>query len=312
MSSQVFISYRSEDKTAADRVCSALEREDIQCWIAPRDIPIGREWATAIVTALQGCSHFVLILSSNSKTAKQISREAELADKQGLPIITFRVEDVEPPPSLVYFLGNLQWLDAFGDRFDAAVVRLADVVRGSAKVRPPDSGTEVPARISIEPPGVAQREPVVFTPAVTGRKPWAPYLIPLALILIAAVGLGAWYFSRPVPAPPDSPATEASAFGIDYLRQRDSGDLNKAYAMLGPGLQANWSRQQFNAAVNAMQARGKAAGYTPAGMCTLRERGAYTCDYRIAYGDGRLLSERLVIANRDGHWAVAIDRMPST
>jgi len=129
MSRDVFISYRSEDKAAAERICACLERQSISCWIAPRDIPPGKEWATAIVEAIQSVRFFVVVLSSNSNNTKQIAREAELADRQGLRIITFRVENVDPPPALSFFLGNLQWLDGFGDQFDSAVARLVDEVR---------------------------------------------------------------------------------------------------------------------------------------------------------------------------------------
>jgi hypothetical protein len=43
-------------------------------------------------------------------------------------MITLRVEDVQPSPGLLYFLGNVQWLDAFPERFERAVIRLADVI----------------------------------------------------------------------------------------------------------------------------------------------------------------------------------------
>jgi hypothetical protein len=129
MSREAFISYRSEDMSAADRICASLERENISCWIAPRDIQPGKEWPTAIVEGIQSARVLVVVLSSNSRNARQIAREAELADKQGLTIITFRVENVDPPPALSYFLGNLQWLDGFGDQFDSAVARLVEVVQ---------------------------------------------------------------------------------------------------------------------------------------------------------------------------------------
>jgi hypothetical protein len=34
----VFISYASTDKAAADSICDTLERGGITCWIAPRDV----------------------------------------------------------------------------------------------------------------------------------------------------------------------------------------------------------------------------------------------------------------------------------
>ena len=38
---RAFISYASADSSTANAVCSALEREGVKCWIAPRDVPLG-------------------------------------------------------------------------------------------------------------------------------------------------------------------------------------------------------------------------------------------------------------------------------
>ncbi len=218
----VFISYRNEDKDAANRICNALEREGISCWVAPRDIAIGKEWATAIVEGLQQCKTFVLVLSANSKNARQISREAELADKQGLPTITFRIEDVEPPPGLVYFLGNLQWLDGFGDQFDGAISRLVEVVRNSSapSERPaaalgtnasgiPPSHTAAPFASSAAPtpppPTVTPSSATASLPAAdmssakTGSNPtiWIS-----AAAAVVVLGLILWFVLRPKPPGP--------------------------------------------------------------------------------------------------------------
>ncbi len=315
MARRVFVSYRSEDKSSADRVCAALERDNIPCWIAPRDIGIGQEWAAAIVSGLDACSHFVLILSSNSQNAKQISREAELADSRGLPIITLRIEDVKPPPGLVYFLGNLQWLDAFGNNFDTAVGRLAEVVQKSGD-------SSAPAAVPVTPPAPVSRPQVAEPSSTRERSGLPPYTYAIAAALIVIIGLAVWFSTRtprpsrnpapgPTPTPVSDPAKEASAFGIGYLQARDSGDLEHAYAMLGPDLRARWNRQTFNSDAAALQARVRLSGYVPFGLCTVRERGAYTCDYHLSYSDGHSADERLVIANHDGTWAIAKDRMPS-
>jgi hypothetical protein len=298
MARRVFISYRSEDKSSADRACAALESQNIPCWIAPRDIGIGQEWAAAIVSGLDACSHFVLILSSNSQNAKQISREAELADARGLPIITLRIEDVKPPPGLVYFLGNLQWLDAFGNNFDTAVGRLAEVVMKSGD-------NPAPA------PPIRQQSPELSRPPERTRMP--SYIYAIAAALIVVIGLAVWFSTRtphPGPSPSSDPAKEASTFGISYLQTRDSGDLERAYAMLGPDLRAKWNRQTFNSDLGALQAKGRPSNYALSGACTVREHGAYTCDYHLSYPDGHSADERLVIANHDGAWAIAKDRMP--
>ena len=54
MTHDVFISYSSIDKAAADAACAVFEGEGIRCWIAPRDIPAGAEWAESIINAIEG------------------------------------------------------------------------------------------------------------------------------------------------------------------------------------------------------------------------------------------------------------------
>jgi hypothetical protein len=126
----LFISYCSEDSDQANRVCEALERGGITCWIAPRNIPPGEPWPAAIAEAIHGSSSLVLLLSSHTERSRQICREVELADRAGLPILTFRLEEVTPPRALEYFLTNLQWIDGFGTRFDAGLLSLAAALRG--------------------------------------------------------------------------------------------------------------------------------------------------------------------------------------
>ncbi len=305
MAREVFISYRKEDKSSADRICEALERDNIKCWIAPRDVPVGREWAASIVQALKACGSFVLVLSSNSKNAKQIAREAELADNAGLPIITVRIEDVEPPPELQYFLGNVQWLDAFGPNFDSAMGRLADVVRASSGSPATLTDTAPAERIERSAPTIPP--PAAASPAP--RRGLSPYVIAGAVVLVVLIGLGIWWALRPAPRPsPDHHDIDpAAAFGTQYLQQRDSGQPDLAYAMTGPAFQKHWPSQKFAASVEALRRRGRVIERTPAGPCTERERGAYTCEYVVSYADGAKKKESLTIAKREAGWAIAGD-----
>ena len=57
----VFISYSSKDKIAADTVCAGLETASIRCWIAPRDIRAGTEYAEGIIDGIDSCRIMVLI-----------------------------------------------------------------------------------------------------------------------------------------------------------------------------------------------------------------------------------------------------------
>jgi hypothetical protein len=55
MDFDTFISYSSTDKPAADATCAVLENSGIRCWIAPRDIRAGVEYAAAILDAIDRC-----------------------------------------------------------------------------------------------------------------------------------------------------------------------------------------------------------------------------------------------------------------
>ncbi|HEY4124610.1 MAG TPA: toll/interleukin-1 receptor domain-containing protein, partial [Rhizomicrobium sp.] len=77
MAHDVFISYSSKDKTAADAACAVLESKGIRCWIAPRDITPGNDWGETIVGAIHSARAFLLIFSGNANTSPQIKREVE-------------------------------------------------------------------------------------------------------------------------------------------------------------------------------------------------------------------------------------------
>src|SRR5262252_7979474 len=62
----VFISYSHRDEQAANAVCAGLERQRLRCWMAPRNILPGADWAGAIVDAIGNCRIFVLIYSSHA------------------------------------------------------------------------------------------------------------------------------------------------------------------------------------------------------------------------------------------------------
>ncbi|MBV8588221.1 MAG: TIR domain-containing protein, partial [Verrucomicrobia bacterium] len=45
MAHDIFISYAMADKATADAARAALEKEGIRCWIAPRDVLPGIDYA---------------------------------------------------------------------------------------------------------------------------------------------------------------------------------------------------------------------------------------------------------------------------
>lgn len=129
MAYDVFVSYSSKDKPAADATCAALESKGIRCWIAPRDILPGADWGESIIDAIHGSRAMVLVFSANANLSPQIKREVERAVNAGMPVIPLRIENVVPTKALEYFLSSPHWLDAFTPPLERHLDYLADVIR---------------------------------------------------------------------------------------------------------------------------------------------------------------------------------------
>jgi hypothetical protein len=128
MTHDVFISYSSKDKTVADAVCAKLEQQKIRCWIAPRDILPGQNFAKSIIDAIDASQVFVLIWSGNANSSKHILNEINQAFDQGLPIIPFRIQDVQPTSEMRYYFGRTHWLDALTPPLENHIVTLAATI----------------------------------------------------------------------------------------------------------------------------------------------------------------------------------------
>ncbi len=129
MGHDVFISYSSKDRKAADTVCGALEGAGIACWIAPRDIQPGETWGGSIIEAIIESKVMLIIFSSAANDSHQVVREVERASEKRVVVIPFRIEDVEPTADMEYFLSSRHWLDAFEPPFSDHVNRLVDTVK---------------------------------------------------------------------------------------------------------------------------------------------------------------------------------------
>jgi hypothetical protein len=130
----VFISYSSKDKATADAACAALETAGIRCWIAPRDVRAGTEYAEGIIEGIDSCRIMVLIFSSNANASPQIHREIERAVSKGLTIIPFRIEEIEPTKAMEYYLGAIHWLDALTPPLAKHLERLVEQVGANLKL----------------------------------------------------------------------------------------------------------------------------------------------------------------------------------
>jgi TIR domain len=137
MAFDVFISYPHQDKAAADAACARLEAEGIRCWIAPRDVPPGAEWAGAIVDAIDQCRAMVLIFSSSTNASRQIHREVQRAFDREVPVVSLRIENVVPEKALAYYMATVHWLDAMTPPLESHLHKLVASVKALTRIEPP-------------------------------------------------------------------------------------------------------------------------------------------------------------------------------
>ena len=88
----VFVSYASQDAAVADSIVENLEQHGLRCWIAPRDVKPGAQYADAIVRAINEAKAVVLVLSASAVASSHVGREVERAASKHKQIIAFRID----------------------------------------------------------------------------------------------------------------------------------------------------------------------------------------------------------------------------
>lgn len=197
----VFISYATSDRKEALAVCEAIERRGTPCWIACRDVRPGENYQEAIVGAIRSARALVLVFSDAANNSDEIKKELSLVSRFRLPLMTLRIEDVEPSDAFAYELSTRQWIDAFNgwDRaIDVLARRIDDLQTAEATEQ------SSPHSAQRRPPSSMPRRAII---AVTAS----------AMLLMAIAG--AWLLLRPAPAAAHSMIVRLTTF------QRLSDDL---------------------------------------------------------------------------------------
>ena len=200
----VFISYASRDQPIAHEICERLESEGLCCWIAPRDIVPGSEYAEAIIDGIESSRLMVVVHSSAANDSPHVLREVERAVSKGITVIPFRIENVKPKKSLEFFLSAPHWLDAFTPPFEDHLQRLREVVQSALanaahQTSLPNGPTNAASRAASPVNHRSSRRPQGAWLAALRRLPW--YCLPSAAGALALL-LGVWLLAawlRPDP-----------------------------------------------------------------------------------------------------------------
>ena len=206
VSHHVFVSYASQDAAVANSIVENLEQHGIKCWIAPRDMKPGAQYADAIVRAINDAKAAVLVMSGSAIDSTHVAREVERAASKRKPIIPFRIDNASLNPELEYFLSNSQWIDVPKLGMPAALARLKEAVGHVSAAIPPVTAA---ARGS----GGVRKRAVIFAAAVIG------------LGVAVAVGIHFWQRGRGgVQAPAVAAITDKSIAVLPFTDMSEKKD----------------------------------------------------------------------------------------
>ena len=145
----IFISHSSTDAKTAEDLCDVLEKNGNQCFLAPRDIRSGHEYAEEIINGIDRSDAMLLILSKEANNSPHVLREIERAVSKGLPIIVYKLEEVELTKSMEYFLMTHQWMNAKTSSYDEVLQCVAGI---KAKVASKEASEQASENKSQEVP----------------------------------------------------------------------------------------------------------------------------------------------------------------
>lgn len=124
----VFISYKSEERAAADSVRQYLTRNGIVCWMAPDSIAPGSDYTNDIPVAIDRAPVVILMLSARAQTSKWIYREMEYATSAEKIIIPFVIENCKLTPRFRFLTSTSQRLDAYKNYPSACKEMLDEII----------------------------------------------------------------------------------------------------------------------------------------------------------------------------------------
>ena len=112
MQYDVFVSYSSKDKAIADALVHFLEEAKVRCWIAPRDIPAGADYAEVIDDAIRDTTIMLVLFSGSSQKSVWCKKEVNLAVSCCRIILPVKIDDAALTGAMHLYLSDKHWVDA--------------------------------------------------------------------------------------------------------------------------------------------------------------------------------------------------------
>lgn len=129
---QIFISHSSKEAEIANKMCDKLEQSGYSCFIAPRNIRSGYVYAEELANGVDTSDVILLMLSKESNRSPHVLREIERAVTRSIPIVVYKMEELELTKSMEYFLMTHQFMEAAQNTPDDVVECIRNMERAMA------------------------------------------------------------------------------------------------------------------------------------------------------------------------------------
>lgn len=164
MQGKIFISYSRKDKEAIKGYLNLFSANDLDVWIDQSGINASTEWAEQIVSAITDCDVFILFLSKTSVESENVRKEIGVATTLGKKVLPLKIEDVDIPPSMLYHLNSIHFLEVNSISQEQLVSHVVKAI------------------------GISDPKPVITcAPEKKAKKKPAAFIIALAIIAVLLI-----------------------------------------------------------------------------------------------------------------------------
>ena len=124
----VFISFTTPDSDIAHKIVEYLEKRDISCFIADRDIEKGSSYASSLTKGIRCCRTALLVASRNINASNHVLNELEIMVNKRKFILPFFIEDFEMNDDYTYYLSRMQRIIAYPGACESYFGKIIDAL----------------------------------------------------------------------------------------------------------------------------------------------------------------------------------------
>ncbi|HBT22379.1 MAG TPA: hypothetical protein DEA68_07075, partial [Verrucomicrobiales bacterium] len=126
MSTEVFVSYSSQDYERVMPLVDRLRSVGVAVWVDEGNIDAATLWSESIVEAITECRVLIMMVSSHSTDSHNVVKEVMIASESKKTILPIYLEPADIPAKLKYQLTGIQHLEWFDGGSDEVFETLKD------------------------------------------------------------------------------------------------------------------------------------------------------------------------------------------